>query len=151
MRLILLFCILSVPLFSLGQAAKPKPRASAVPDTLFTALGSFRGINLGADQLKPLIDSSLKVTDGAGNFYPVDSFIFYYTQKDETLNEETNRKETFFYTVEYRSNAAELPELWRKVIKGKLRKDETISFERVLIKLPNGKLYLAPPLKIQVQ
>lgn len=127
-----------------------KSAPSNSPDTLLTSLGFFRGKSMPIVQLKPFIDSALKARDQSGNFYPIESFEFNYRQKEESVNDETSRKETFFYTVQCKAVGPFLPEMWRRIVKEKLKPDEIISFEKIFVKLPNGKLMIAPPLFIKV-
>jgi hypothetical protein len=128
---------------------KKDPNASGLPK-LSTKLGSFAGKSLLALQLKPFIDSALRVVDEKGIQYEIDSYQLFYRKKEETFNDETNKKEYFFYTLTYKNSGPVLPESWRNSIKLSLKKDEEISFEQIIVKDKNGKLILAPDYNIQV-
>ncbi|MGV3766098.1 MAG: hypothetical protein ACO1NW_08230 [Chitinophagaceae bacterium] len=151
MKYFLLICIALFPMIVSAQTGTKKTNAPTQKTVFSTTIGNFRSATAPASLLKALIDSALRVSDNKGVKYEVESFEFTYRQKDEFTNDETGKKEVLFRTVQHKAEGALLPELWRNTIRERLKKDETLWFEKIIIKNKEGKRFLAPSLEIKVQ
>lgn len=116
--------------------------------------GNFSGQELKVAQGKELLDSTLSVRilppKKAAKTLKVSSFIFYYRQKEEFFNDETEKKETFYYTVEHKCTGNILPDLWRNIIRQRLKSGETIWFEQIIFTDEQGRSQLAPNWEIKI-
>lgn len=151
MKYLLLVSIAFLPMVVSAQTGTKKTTIPAQKTVFSTTWGNFRSATAPASFLKALIDSALRVSDNKGNKYEVESFEFTYRQKDEFTNDETGKREVLFRTVQHKAEGPLLPELWRNTIREKLKKDETLWFEKIIIKNKEGKRFLAPSLEIKVQ
>jgi hypothetical protein len=146
---ILLASVLSFTMVTaFAQAPKITP-AQKTKIILKTSLGNYSdSVITTVDELLQSIALPLTVTDDKKNTYHIITYRFLYKRQGITENEEMDRVYPATSVVSGQFNTATLPDLWLSTIREELKPGEELYFFDIGVKDAQGKLMIAPNLKI---
>jgi hypothetical protein len=149
MKIFLILLAFTVIVFSgLGQAAKKSAQPQSGVPKLVVSLGGNSGGNLNTDLFVKLVDSALSVKDEKGNKYTITRFRINYsfqsTYRDSETDEVKTMKDLRVYDF---YDTPMLSEVWRASIRDNAKKGDEVIINNVIVKLKNGKKFMAPEWK----
>lgn len=135
----------------LAQQKTNKPATTSVPKFILK-WGNRSGGEISAAQVQQLVDSPLVALDEKGKRYVVAGFSINYTFKASYKDEESGQlKQVKDFRSNDFDNTDRLTDLWRDSVKDNAKKEDEILFNKVRVKLPNGKLMAGPDLRFSVK
>ena len=148
------FILVSLASFSaIGQKPSVISIKKFTPPIVKTFLGSLNADNAfcNAEAGRQIISQPLLVLDDKKNSYVIAHYELAYTRVGVTEDEQTGKTSPTKDMVGRRFNVVPLPELWRKNISETLQKGETLLFYDIYCYDKQGRLFVAPNLKIEIQ
>jgi hypothetical protein len=148
------FLLVSLSSFSaIGQKPSIVSTKKFTPPAVKTFLGGLNTDNAfcNAEAGRQIINQPLLVLDEKRNSYVIAHYDLAYTRIGVTEDEQTGKTSPMKDMVGSRFNVVPLPELWRKNIIETLQKGETLYFYDVYCYDKQGRLFVAPNLKIEIQ
>lgn len=135
----------------IGQQ-KPVTAAPVQSKSTFTTALAKRGSGEWTKELvRALIDSPIVVKDEKGTIYPVVRFTLNYTFSTVYVDSETKQRKT---RKDFRSQLFEsstLSDVWKASIKENARNGDVMSFNDVIIRMPDGKKRMVDDLTITIK
>jgi hypothetical protein len=150
--LILLLSISATTAFS-QSTKKPvdKPLEKAVSIVYTSYWGPITSGNISAEQIKAILAAAIFVKDNKYQSYIVSGFWINYSFKGSFKDEETgNTKSMKDLRVNDFSNKNVLPQPWIESIKDNIKPGDVILFNKILFRNKEGKLQMAPDIRITV-
>lgn len=147
-KALLFFLLFSQAAICQTNSASPLP----VQKTVFATTLAKRGSGEWTKELvRALIDSPLRAKDNKGNAYPVIRFTLNYSFSTVYVDSETKQRKT---RKDFRSQLFEsssLSDVWKASIKENARNGDIMSFNDIIIRMPDGKKRMAEDLKITIK
>ncbi|HMJ48590.1 MAG TPA: hypothetical protein VK498_14765 [Ferruginibacter sp.] len=140
-----------------GIAQKKPTKVTSYPvrfkaPKLQTYLSSYKdSVSITGGEAESIIAFPLKVVDAKNTAYKISSYQFMYKKKAVTEDEKSGKVSgTTSISADY-FKTTPLPGLWVNIIREQLKKGEQLYFFDVIVKDAQGRLLIAPNLKIMVQ
>lgn len=151
MKIKALIFVLGISQAVIGQQ-KSTPVTPMPAKIVFTTSLAKRGSGEWTKELvKALIDSPIVVKDDKGKIYPVVRFTLNYTFSTVYVDSETKQRKT---RKDFRAQifeSATISEVWKASIKENARKGDIMTFNDIIIRMPDGKKRMADNLTIRIQ
>lgn len=114
-----------------------------------TYLSNFSdSLTISTDQAKKIIDNPLIVLDDNKIPYQIISYGLIYKKLGYNIDPKTGKDLKIFTYAYNQYTTTPIPEKWRKLINEVIVPEEELTFTEIYVKDKQGKIYLAPNLKI---
>ena len=147
--------LLSVSLTTAFSQAKKKQvekvEEKPVPVVYTSHWGPITTGNISGEQIKAILAAPIVVKDNKNQLYNVSGFRINYSFKGSFKDEETGNTKTMKdLRVNDFNNKNTLPQPWIESIKDNIKPGDVILFNKILFRNKEGKLQMAPDIKITV-
>jgi len=155
MKYLFLMLLLTVSLTTAFTQVKKKPVdkpvEKSVPIVYTSYWGPITSGNISAEQIKAILAAAIFVKDNKYQSYIVSGFRINYSFKGSFKDEETgNTKSMKDLRVNDFNNKNTLPQPWIESIKDNIKPGDVILFNKILFRNKEGKLQMAPDIRITV-
>jgi hypothetical protein len=155
MRYLFLILLLIVSLTTaFSQAKKKQPEKveeKPVPVVYTSYWGPITSGNISGEQIKAILAAAIFVKDNKYQSYIVSGFRINYSFKGSYKDEETgNTKSMKDLRVNDFNNKNTLPQPWIESIKDNIKPGDVILFNKILFRNKEGRLQMAPDIRITV-
>jgi hypothetical protein len=128
-----------------------KPVEKLVPIVYTSHWGPIASGNISAEQIKAILVAAIFVKDNKYQSYTVSGFRINYSFKGSFKDESTgDTKSMKDLRVNDFNNKNTLPQPWIESIKDNIKPGDVILFNKILFRNKEGKLQMAPDIKITV-
>jgi hypothetical protein len=147
--------LLTVSLTTAYSQVKKKPvervEEKPVPVVYTSYWGPIKSGNISAEQIKAILATAIFVKDNKYQSYIVSGFRINYSFKGSYKDEETgDTKLMKDLRVNDFNNKNTLPLPWIESIKDNIKSGDVILFNKILFRNKEGRLQMAPDIKITV-
>ena len=155
MKYLFLILLLSVSLTTAFSQAKKKQvekvEEKPIPVFYTSHWGPIASGNISGEQVKAILAAPIVVKDNKNQLYNVSGFRINYSFKGSFKDEETGNTKTMKdLRVNDFNNKNTLPQPWVESIKDNIKPGDVILFNKILFRNKEGKLQMAPDIKITV-
>lgn len=155
MKYLFLILLLTVSLTSAFSQVKKKPvekvEEKPVPAVYTSHWGPITSGNISSEQIKAILVAAIFVKDNKNQPYTVSGFRINYSFKGTFKDEETGNTKTMKdLRVNDFNNKNTLPQPWIESIKDNIKPGDVILFNKILFRNKEGKLQMAPDIRITV-
>lgn len=147
----LLFFLVSLIAFASFSQTKKKQEEVYVPLVFTSYWGPITSGNILAAQIIAIAPAVINVKDNKGQLYQVTNFRINYSFKSSYKDEETGQTKTIKdLRVNDFSNTNVLTAEWIDSIKDNIKQGDQIIINKILFRNKEGKLMVAPDIRITV-
>lgn len=153
MKYLFLIMLLTVSLTTAYSQVKKKPvekvEEKSVPVVYTSYWGPITSGNISAEQIKAILAAAIFVKDNKNQSYIVSGFRINYSFKGSYKDESTgDTKSMKDLRVNDFNNKNTLPQPWIESIKDNIKPGDVILFNKILFRNKEGRLQMAPDIRI---